>query len=290
MNKVLQYDEFINEYYDICKNKPWFVEIIEDCSDLVIPDSVRAGILGTIHEGLRENFDEAILFFWSVFLINPLIAIRTYEETDILFGKLDLYGTFKHINPIDTYSDAFTLREGVNRIYNPSIEVFLIYCLEALLQRKINPEELRAINEVYLNGLYLHDKEIMSKKSYYYKNNIEQPPKWINHRNLRHILDASDPHHIIILLDFFADKYGARLWKGNVGKYCYSKDKYKYIINYIARKYGSLSEYIEWDDHNIFFYYVNYYRRMIQYSEMEKDIDVIFATETDKERIAKLAN
>ena len=288
MDEILSYGGFIEEHYDSCKDEPWFNDVLEDCQDLDVDDCTVSAIIGCIHEGLRNNFEEAILFFWSVFLINPLIAIRAYQETDLLLGKIDIYGTFKYINPIESFTSDFVIRKDSRVIYNPSVEYFLIFAIEALLQKQMNPEMLDAINRIYLGGLYAHDKEIMSNKSRFYKAGLEQPAKWITHKNLRHILNAIDPHHIIILLEFFADRYGARLRKGNVGKYCYSKDKYDFIIRFIQHTYGSLSEYIEWDNNNYNYHYKNYYRRMMQYPDMKKDIDYIFATEGDKARIAKL--
>lgn len=283
MNRVSDYSEFCDLYFEECKNSEWFQDVLTDCYSLDTDKRAVNALIGCIHEGLRENFEEAVKFFWTVFLINPLIAIKAYQETDLLFGKVDLYATFKHIGPVDIYSGE--LREDV--IYNTSTEFFLIFALEALLQKDLNPEELHAvIHNTYLDVLYQHDKEIMTNKKRYESNGKQAPQKWLNHRNLKHILEATDPRHMIVLLSFFAGKYGARLHKGNVGRHCYSKDKYEYIIRFIKDRYGSLSEYILWDNHNYLYFYKNYYRTAMKYPEMKKDIDVVFPTEDDKKRIS----
>ncbi|MBR3246079.1 MAG: hypothetical protein IKF90_25820, partial [Parasporobacterium sp.] len=199
---------------------------------------------------------------------------------------IDLYITFKHINLVYTFSDKH--EEDVTGIYNTSVEHFLIFALEAMLQKDMHPQELHVINNTYLGGLYNHDKEIMKRKRDYLSKGEELPKKWINHRNLSHILNNIDPRHIIILLDFFAERYGARLRKGCVGKYCYSRDKYEYIIKFIERRYGSLSEYIEWENPAYFYHYLNYYNLSQQYPQMLQYIDVIFPTIEDKRRIARL--
>ena len=54
MDKVLQYYEFKNDYYDLCKNKPWFIEIIEDCSDLEIADYVNTTRFITMSKGKAD--------------------------------------------------------------------------------------------------------------------------------------------------------------------------------------------------------------------------------------------
>lgn len=284
MKKVLTYQEFLNECFDKCKHEEWFEEVLADCYDLDTDVLTISAIVGEIHEGLRVSFDEAVEFFWTVFLINPLIAIKAYQETDLLLGKIDIYGTFKCISPIDpTFK---TLKGNITGIYNSSVEYFLIFAIEALLQKDMNPEMLEAINKMYLGGLYNHDKEIMSNKEKYLSKGVELPPKWITHRNLGHILNAIDPHHIIVLLEFFADRYGARLRRGNVGKWCYSKDKFEYIIRFIKNKYGSLSEYIEWDNINYYYHYRRFYQRSMQYEQMAMYIDIVFSTIEDKKRIS----
>lgn len=280
---ILTYEEFMKQSYEECKNEDWFPAVLEDCSTLETDDLTMSALIGEIHEGLRENLDEGVKFFWTIFLINPLIAVKAYQETELLLrGGLDLYGTFKHVSPIYPYSRT-------DCIYNLSIENFLIFVMEALLQKDMNPEMLDAVNQNYLIGLYEHDRAIMTNKSKYHKAGMELPKKWINHRNLNHILNATDPRHIIILLHFFADKYGARLHKGNVGKYCYSGDKYDYIIRFIKEKYGSLSEYIEWDNNNYNYFYRNYYEKSLCYDEMFANIDVIFPTQEDKDRIQQMS-
>ena len=91
------------------------------------------------------------------------------------------------------------------------------------------------------------------------------------------------------ILEFFADRYGARLYKGNVGKYCYSGDKYDYIIRFIKNKYGSLSEYSLWDDHSYLYHYRNYFLRSLYYYEIYENMDVIFPTREDKDRIQQIS-
>ncbi len=285
MESVISYDEFVSKYYEECRNADWFPDVLADCYDLDTTDETVSSLVGCIHEGLRKNFQEAIKFFWTVFLINPLIAIKAYQETDLLLGRIDVYESFKHISPVDPISNS--LKEKTSGIYNTSVEYFLIFAMEALLQKDMNPEILEAVNRTYLRGLYNHDKEIMGKKLEDMSSEEDLPGKWINHRNLLHILNGIDPHHIIILLEFFADKYGARLKKGNVGKNCYSRDKYNYIISFIAKKYGSLSEYILWDHVSYGYHYVNYYKRSLCYTEMFKNMDIIFPTMEDKLKIQK---
>ena len=148
-------------------------------------------------------------------------------------------------------------------------------------------ENLHSVCIAYLRVLYEHDKEIMSNKSQYDKEGKTLPAKWINHRNLRHILNATDPHHIIILLDFFAYRYGARLSRGNVGNHCYSGDKYDYIIRFIKYKYGSLSEYIEWGNPNYAYHYKRYYERSLNYEEMFVNMDVFFRLKKTKKESDK---
>jgi hypothetical protein len=239
-----------------------------------------SALVGELHEGLRENFEAAVEYFWTIFLINPLIAIKAYWETDLLIGKVDIYGTFKIISPIDVYSNQ--LREEPSGIYNTSVEYFLIFAIEALFQKNM---DFYVHARVYLMGLYNHDKNIMQQKNKLLEEGIPLPAKWLNHRNLKHILQGIDPHHIIELLMFFADKYGARLYNGNVVKGCYSGDKYDYIIRFIKHRYGSLSEYIDWDNHM----YVDYYLRSLSFEEMFSNMDVIFPTIEDKKRIEQLS-
>ena len=285
--RKFDYLDFLDESYEECKNAEWFPDVLEACYNLDTDDLVVSAIVGELHEGLRINFDEAVKYFWTILLINPLIAIKAYQETDLLLGKVDVYRLFKYINPVDRMRTNGIMNSPSEKsgIYNTSIEYFMIFAMEALLQKEMNPESLDAINKNYLENLYNHDKEIMSNKSKYHKEGLSIPAKWINHKNLNHILNAIDPHHIIILLEFFADKYGARLRKGNVGKYCYSGDKYDYIIRFIKSKYGSLSEYIEWNNSNYSYHYINYYRRSLYYDEMFSNMDIIFPTKEDKNRI-----
>ena len=295
--REFDYFDFLNVSYEECKNAAWFPDVLEACYSLDTDDLTVSAIVGEIHEGLRVNYDEAVKYFWTILLINPLIAIKAYQETDLLLGKIDVYRLFKYINPgiqgvasnalaTNNITNSLTEKSG---IYNTSIEYFMIFAMEALLQKDMNPEMLDAINKTYLGELYEHDKEIMNNKNKYQKQGLPLPAKWINHRNLNHILNAINPHHIIILLEFFADKYGARLRKGNVGKYCYSGDKYDYIIRFIKNKYGSLSEYIEWNNSNYSYHYANYFRRSLYYDEMFSNMDIIFPTKEDKERIEYLS-
>ena len=287
MNRIPSYYDFLEQSYQECRNADWFPAVLEACHGLDTDELTVSALVGEIHEGLRVDFDEAIKYFWTILLINPLIAVKAYQETDLLLGKMDLFSVFKRINPIDT--DRSWLGSDTNGIYNTSVECFLIFAMEALLQKDMNPELLDAINRNYLGNLYNHDKEIMTKKAQYEKEGVPPPPKWINHRNLRHILNAIDPHHIIVLLEFFADRYGARLKAGNVGRYCYSGDKYDYIIRFIKSKYGSLSEYILWDDINYAYHYRRYYERSLYYDEMYANMDVVFPTQEDKNRIQQMS-
>ena len=279
---LMDYSGFMYESYEECKNADWFPDVLDACSSLDTDDLVVSAIIGEIHEGLRINFSEALKYFWTIMLINPLIAIKAYGETDLLLGRIDVYGTFKLINPVDP-SGYFRI-ETKNGIYNTSTENFMIFAIEALLQKTMDPMLLNAMNSFYLRGLYDHDRKIMSNKKKYQQEGTASRAKWINHKNLRHILEAIDPHHIIVLLEFFADRYGARLRKGNVREYCYSGDKYHYIIRFIKEKYGSLSEYIDWTD-NYRSYYVRYFTRSLYHYEMLQYMDVIFTTEEDKRRI-----
>lgn len=282
MPHILTYDEFMKQSYEECKNEDWFSDVMEDSYSLETDDLTVSALVGEIHEGLRKNLDEGVKFFWTVFLINPLIAIKAYQETDILLQEdLDFNSAFKHVSPIYPY-------ERTDSIYNPSVENYLIFVMEALLQKKMNPEGLNAVNQNYLGGLYEHDRKIMSNKSKYRMAGLEQPKKWINHKNLSHILNAIDPSHTIVLLQFFAEKYAARLHQGNVGRYCYSGDKYDFIIQFIKKKHRSLSEHIEWDDPNYIFLYNAYYKISLCYDEMFTNMDVIFATQEDKDRIQQI--
>ncbi len=86
------------------------------------------------------------------------------------------------------------------------------------------------------------------------------------------------------MLEFFAERYGARLHAGNIRKYSYSGDKYNYIISFIKKKYGSLSEYIVWDP-SYTYHYVNYYKISLCHDEMIKNMDVVFPTMEDKQLI-----
>ena len=279
--ELLDYYDFVKESYEECKNAEWFPDVLEACYDLDTDDLTVSGIIGEIHEGLRVNYTEALKYFWTIMLINPLIAIKAYQETDLLIGKIDFYATFKHINQTDSWYRS-------NIIYNPSVEYFMIFAIEALLQKDMNPEMLDTVNSKYLKGLYDHDREIMQHKNHFRVEGVEAPAKWINHRNLKHILNAIDPHHIIILLEYFADRYGARLRRGRVGEYCYSGDKYNYIIQFIKNKYGSLSEYIDWSP-SYQYHYRRYYERSLYHDEMFKNMDVIFPTEEDKMRIQEIS-
>ncbi len=300
MEFELDYQNFLRESYEECRDAEWFQDVVDACYTLDTDDSIISAIIGEIHEGLRINYSEAVKYFWTVLFINPLIAIKAYQETDLLLDKVNLYGVFKTLNPLgyvgsgvlETYIESGNFETSWNRnvVYNPSIENFMIFAMEALLQKDMNPEGLHAINDNYLGILYEHDKIIMANKNKYLREGKTLPKKWVTHRNLNHILNAIDPHHIIILLEFFAQKYGARLYKGNVGKYCYSADKYEYIIRFIKNKYGSLSEYIEWGNNNYMYHYENYFRIALQYNEMYKDIDVIFSTSEDKARMGTLFN
>ena len=287
MADILSYDDFLKEAYEECKNAEWFPDLLEACHGLDTDPLTVSAIIGEIHEGLRVAFDEAVKYFWTVFLINPLIAIKAYQETDLLLDKLDLSLTFKHINPLDPYANS--LRSVVSWIYNSSVENFVILSIEALLQKDMNPELLDVINRNFLGGLYDHDKHIMDGQVQNGKDRGELPPKWITHRTLYHILNAIDPHHIIVLLEFFADRYGARLYRGNVGEFCYSGDKYDYIIRFIKRRYGSLSEYILWNDNCYGYHYINYYKTSLCYNEMYANMDIIFPTMEDKEKIQRVS-
>lgn len=289
-----EYEDFLNSSYRECKNAPWFDDVLQACYGLDTDELTVSAIIGEIHEGLRINFNEALKYFWTIMLINPLIAIKAYQETDLLIGKIDVYRVFKHLNPVQNQDSGLFLSDsdanGANPskgIYNTSVRNFMIFAVEALLQKDMDPELLDAVNRNYLGGLYLHDKKIMDDKKSR-KTGIDVTEKWINHRNLNHILNAIDPHHIIILLKFFADRYGARLRIGNVGKFCYSGDKYNYIIRFIKNKYGSLSEYIDWS-HSYSYHYVSYYKRSLYFDEMFRNMDVIFPTNEDKNRIESLS-
>lgn len=293
--KVLEYCEFLEMYYEECKSEDWFPEVLTSCYDLEVDDLTVSAIIGEIHEGLRVNYDEAIKYFWTIMLINPLIAIKAYQETDLLLGNVDINGLFSELSKINpfskkniTYDELDNISMNTSGIYNPSIENYMIFAIEALLQKDMNPEKLQMINNVYLMGLYNHDKAIMGRNFKHKDTGDEIPAKWITHRNLSHILNATDPRHLIILLEFFADRYGARLRKGNIIGNTYSGDKYNYIIAFIKRKYGSLSEYIEWENHSYNYHYMNYYRRSLFYEELYRNNDVIFPTKEDKSKIEML--
>ena len=111
---------------------------MEACYSLDTDDLVISAIVGELHEGLRVNYEEAVKYFWTILLINPLIAIKAYQETDLLLGKVDAYRVFKHINPInkvgtDGRLNLFSDNSGMNsRIYNTSTKNFMIFAMEAL--------------------------------------------------------------------------------------------------------------------------------------------------------------
>ena len=283
MENILSYQDFLQQAYIECKNADWFPDVLEACHSIDTDDLVVSALIGEIHEGLRINFDEAIKYFWTVFLVNPLIAIKAYQETDLLLGKVDVYTPFADIYSLNHVEDQ--PGSEWKGIYNSSVEYFLIYAIEAMLQKDMIPEELHSVYSAYLRVLYNHDKEIMGDKSQHDKEGENSPAKWLNQRNLQHILNATDPHHLIILLDFFAYRYGARLRQGNVGNHCYSGDKYDDIIDFIKYKYGSLSEYIEWEIPSYAFHYVRYYKRSLYHKEMFDNMDVVFPTKEDKKRI-----
>lgn len=269
---------FYDCFYEETKNTEWFSRITQACEKLETKQSTIDGIIGVIHELVEEDLESGMNYFWTIFLVNPLIAIKAYQESDLLFGKIDLSETFK----------AITYKMGgvTSGIYNNSYRNFYIYAIEALLQKEVNPEMMNHIFLRYMDDIYQHDKKIMY--SNLKKKESKSSYKWMDKYTMNHILAAADPHHIILILKYFAKKYNRRLRVGPAD-YSYSGRLYKQIIQFIEERYGCLSEYIEWDTKYIH-HYVQYFEISLPFDELYDNLSVVFASKNDWDRIKASAN
>lgn len=261
-----------NELMEL-KEKDYVQDIIRDCFCVDTSYETEVGLINEIHELVDEDYDSAVHAFWIVFYVNPKIAIRAYQDC-ILFKKISLYTPFKYA--VYRIDEMATL--------NPYVQNYVILGIEAMLQRRINVEEILGDITHYIELLYNHDREIMYNK-FKQKYRVEnQEKKWLSKRNILHILSNIDPKFIIVLLEFFTDRYKRRLHNGGNEK-SYSGYRYQIIVDYIREKHGSLSEYIEWDNNNVNFFYKKYYKLAMERHELQKDLSVVFATDEDMKRI-----
>ena len=120
-----EYEDFLNSSYRECKNAPWFDDVLQACYGLDTDELTVSAIIGEIHEGLRINFNEALKYFWTIMLINPLIAIKAYQETDLLIGKIDVYRVFKHLNPVQNQDSGLFLSDSDANGANPSKGIYI---------------------------------------------------------------------------------------------------------------------------------------------------------------------
>ena len=68
----------------------------------------------------------------------------------------------------------------------------------------------------------------------------------------------------------------------------YAGSRYRQIVEYIRRRYTSLSEYIVWERNTYNYLYISYYNNACECKVLKRDIDVVFATENDRKRIAEM--